>query len=354
MSGVQPSEILMSDAAGENERRSYGNDQPLTLAESIRRKIAEAQAAGVRTPLAESGETGGQGSASTPQLNMETVLSQLKRNELKVGSTCGTYGLLKLIHNGNFAKIFESGHELLDRRLAVKVLNVEHASDTYMVKRLQEEARALSAIRSPHAVEVHDFGIDRTGHPYTVLELVQGPSLRYLFDSNACTPAPITMQVIVQIGDAFSDAHRHGIKYANLKPEHVLVEKSTESTVCVKLVDFFSACRDERLPPIEPSLDVAPYLSPEQFSGQPPRVQSDVYSLACLAFQMLTGALPFQENSLPDYAIAHTTKMHQKSDGLSDLVNNVFLKALDKDPGRRHQTVQEFVVALENAILGRN
>ncbi len=340
----------MSDPLGENERNSYGNDQPLTLAESIRRKIAEAQATGVRTPLAESG----QGSASTPQLNMENALSQLKGHELKVGSTCGTYGLLKLIHNGNFARIFESEHELLDRKLAVKILNSEHIADTYMVKRLQEEARALSTIRSHHVVEVHDFSISRTGHPYIVMELVQAPSLKQLLDSSGQSPARVTMQIIEQIGDALSDAHRHGIKYANLKPEHILVEKSSESTVCVKLLDFFSSCRDGGLPPIDPSLDVAPYISPEHFAGQPPQVQSDVYSLACLAFQMLTGVLPFPANSFVDYTLAHTDKTLQKSDGLSDLVNSVFFKALDKNLDRRYATVQEFVVALENAILGRN
>lgn len=344
----------MSDPKGKNEFED--NMTPLTLAESIRRKIAEAQASGNRTPLAESEEPSGshpQGGRGILSLSQDSVAFQLYRHELKVGSMCGAYSLLKLIHNGNFARIFEAKHELLDRRVAIKVLKGEHVSETYTVKRIQEEAMALSTLRSPHVAEVHDFGITGAGYPYIIMELVQAPSLRDLFDSNGCTTAPITMQIIEQIGKALSDAHKHGIIYGSLKPEHVLVENSTEGEVCVRLLDFLCAYRDDLLPLPEPSLDVAPYLSPEQFSGQPPQVQSDVYSLACLAYQMLTGALPFPENSFADYAVAHTDKTPKKPDELSALVFNVLLKAMDKDPGRRHETVQEFVVALENAILGR-
>jgi eukaryotic-like serine/threonine-protein kinase len=341
--------IFMSDS-------DDGDHKPQTLAESIRRKMEAVKNAPVVAPLTTIKEAGGERlhtGAAVVAVNPDNGLLQIASDELEVGSILGAYSVSKLIHSGNTAKIFEAEHSLLNRKLAVKILRSEHNLDTYMVKRLQEEARALSVLKSDHVVDVHDFAIAVTGHPYFILELVHAPSLQELLSSQGPPPEAVSMQIIEQVGEAFSDAHKNGIKYANLKPAHVLIEKSSEKEVCVKLVDFFASYREQGLPPAKPSLDVAPYMSPEQFSGQAAQVQSDIYSLACLAFELLTGTPPFLEKSLEDYSQAHLTKSPRKTDGalLSEEVHKVLLKAMDKDPARRHETVLEFVTALKNASV---
>ncbi len=241
---------------------SNNNNQPLTLAESIRRKIAEAQAAAAKSSSSEGKTESSNKNAVMPLRSHDNTGFQTSRNELKVGSMCGAYALDKLIHTGGFARIFEAEHELLSRRVAIKVLTKERVGKPYTVKRMQEEARALCALRNQHVIEVHDFGIHRAGHPFIILELVQAPTLKELLDSSGQPPAPITMQIIEQL------------------------------------------------------------------------------------------APPFLEKSLTDYKNAHSTRMPQKPEALSDQMFNVFTQALDKVQGRRHGSVQEFVVAVENALRG--
>ena len=344
------------DARKRASREFQDDTLPMTLAESIRRKIAEMQAIAVEEPAVESGEASGaqrDADASIFPLGDSDSHFELSRNKHEEGSVLGNYDLLTLIHSGSMARIFVAQHQLMGRRVAAKVLQSEQVQSTFMVKRLQEESRALSRLKCPHVIDIHDFGISIAGYPYIIMELLEVPNLEELIKSKGRLAEMHSMQIIEQIAQAFNAAHESAIKYGNLKPAHVLVEEISQDEVRIKLIDFSGACLEQGLPPLEPSLDLAPYMSPEQFSGAPLQVQSDIYSLACLTFEMLTGTPPFVAKSLPDYSQAHSEKQPQKVDSVvvSDQVYNVLFKAMEKDPGRRHQTVNEFVTELKSALL---
>ncbi|MCC7530466.1 MAG: serine/threonine protein kinase [Candidatus Melainabacteria bacterium] len=346
----------MSDANNQGNR-DHNNDaeldpdtKPLTLAESIRRKIAEMEHSkarelnGASIPI----------KTATPASSKITSLPKIPAREIQEGSVIYAYNILTLLHTGESARIFVAEHSLLNRRLAAKILTSSATRDTLKVKRLQEEARALSKLESAHLTAVHDFGIAPTGHPFMIFELVEAPSLEHLLKSKGQPPAEFSMQIIEQVGEAISEVHSQELIYANLKPGHVLVKELPNDRVNVKLIDFFAVYRDRGLPTSEPSEAGAPYMSPEQLYLKPYEKQTDVYSLACLSFELLTGKPPFLEQSLLGYIQAHSTKRPQKVDGapVSDATYQVLFKALKKEPADRHRTVKEFVGDLKNALLG--
>lgn len=315
--------------------------QPRTLANMIRKKIAEHKGAGsVEQPKEE-------------QVPEDAYIQRLAGNEPQVGSVLDSYELLHLMHTGETTNIFLAKHSLMEKRVVVKILRSEHVLDTFLVKRLQEEAKTMAGIKHHKIANTIDFGISTSGHPYMIMMPAEAVSLREMLAKNGKPPTMRALQIVEQLAQILTYLHQSQIKYANLKPGHVLIQDADKDTFSLMLVDFSLARREDTiLPQSVTSLDGAPYMSPEHACEEKIEVASDVYSLGCLAFELLTGKAPFAEQSLHEYKKAHTFDPPVSIDNrtLPAEVHQVLLKAMSKIPANRYPTAQEFAGDLRAKI----
>jgi TolB-like protein len=266
--------------------------------------------------------------------------------------TLGRYRILEPLGEGGMGRVFLAEDPALGRRVAIKVLPSEVASDPDRRARLLYEARAASALNHPGIVTIHDVGEDG-GVLYVAMERVDGKTLRAWRGAAPRTPVEV-LSLVRQVAGALAVAHRAGLVHRDLKPDNVMVRDDG----LAKVLDFGlarSVARDAEVTRTQPGavLGTAPYMSPEQVLGQAASPASDVFSLAILAYEMLTGTHPFGASSDVEtmHKILHETpkppsRLH---DGLSAEVDFVLAKALAKEPARRYPDAGAFDVDLETA-----
>lgn len=174
---------------------------------------------------------------------------------------------------------------MLDREVAVKVLSRQYAADAAYIARLEQETRRVAELSHPRLVTVFDCGVDN-GTAYIVMELVAGRTLRQLLDHAGILPPARAVGIAAAVCEALEVAHAVGLVHGDIKPENIVVSGSE-----ARVLDFGIARADDSASgtPTLGALGTVAYLSPEQASGRPARPQSDLYSLGCVLFEMLTG-----------------------------------------------------------------
>jgi beta-lactam-binding protein with PASTA domain/tRNA A-37 threonylcarbamoyl transferase component Bud32 len=216
------------------------------------------------------------------------------------GVVGGRYRLLRPLAAGGMGEVFVAHDVVLERRVAVKLLSRRLATDAAFVERFRREARAAASLSHPNVVAVYDRG-EADGQPFMVMELVRGPSLRELLTAvGRLTPAQ-AVDVLSQILDALEHAHAAGVVHRDLKPENVLIGPGGAA----KVADFglARALADGFVSSAGDIIGTPHYLAPEQVLGRPAEPATDLYSLGIVAFELLTGRVPFRGETA--YAIAH-------------------------------------------------
>jgi serine/threonine-protein kinase len=206
----------------------------------------------------------------------------------------GRYRVDTPIATGGMSTVYR-GHDVrLDRPVALKVMDARYAGDHQFLTRFQREARAIARLKNPGLVAIYDQGGD-PAHPFLVMELVEGGTLRELLRERGPMPPHAVVAVLRPVLGGLAEAHRTGLVHRDLKPENVLISDSGE----VKLVDFglVRAIAEAGITSTSVILGTASYLSPEQVVGDPAGPRSDVYSAGILAFELLTGTTPFRGDS---------------------------------------------------------
>jgi len=231
---------------------------------------------------------------------------------------------------GGMGAVFRARHRQLDRTVAIKVLLPEH-DEPELAERFAREARALASLQHPNIVGVQDVG--QTGGLYfLVMDFVDGTDLRQLLKSGDLTVSD-ALTWVPQICDALQYAHDEGVVHRDIKPENVLIDQDGK----VQIVDFGLAKllhqdgRDLSLTRSVQGLGTPHYMAPEQVAGAA-KVdhRADIYSLGVMLYELLTGELPIGRFQPPS----------QKS-GTAASLDNIVLKSLESDPGRRYQSVGE-------------
>lgn len=276
---------------------------------------------------------------------------------LEAGRRLGRYEIAALLGRGGMGEVYRARDTELDREVAVKVLPAHVLGDEAAQKRFRKEARALSRLAHPHVASLHDFGtVD--GMASLVMELVPGATLESVLAKGPLAEAEV-VRLGVQITKGLVDAHRHGVVHRDLKPANI---RLTPDGI-VKILDFGLArvepSRDEHASTESASGVVAgtpPYMSPEQLLGRKVDERTDVYGAGAVLYQMATGRAPFAETKGPQLvaAILHEPPPlpREVNPGVTPALEAVILKAIDKDPGLRHQTAKDLLVDLERLALG--
>jgi beta-lactam-binding protein with PASTA domain len=252
------------------------------------------------------------------------------------------------------AKVFLGTDTVLGRTVAVKVLAPQFADDDGFVLRFRREAQAAASIGHPHIVSVFDTGSDDGVH-YIVMEYVEGRTLAEFLAGGGRILPDRAIDIAMDVCRALEAAHAQGVIHRDIKPGNIMLNPRGE----VKVTDFGIArvtTTADTVAQTAAILGTASYLSPEQAQGQPVDGRSDIYSLGCVLFEMVTGRPPFLGDS--PVAVASKQVLEQpvppsklNSDVTSDL-DAVILRALAKNPANRYQSAEEMRADLERARRG--
>ena len=272
----------------------------------------------------------------------------------------GTYRIVRPLAEGGCGEVYLAAHTRLPGRFAVKLLHRSLVREGDALSRFRQEAEITSSLRHPHIVQVFDFNVTDSGVPYLVMELLEGKLLsQRITAAGALDPAPAA-DIVEQIASALHAAHARGVVHRDLKPENVMLLAGAGVADFVKVLDFgiSQASWRPRLTDGERVAGTPQYMSPEQACGLREQIdhRSDQFSLAAIAYTLLTGREPFRgENAIAVlYEVVHTEPVlpSQIVPALSPAIDAVIMKGLAKEQADRFANVLEFASALRAAIQG--
>ncbi|MDT0447913.1 serine/threonine-protein kinase [Streptomyces hesseae] len=271
-----------------------------------------------------------------------------------IGHRIAGYRVESEIGRGGMAVVYRATDLRLDRTVALKLLAPELARNDTFRRRFSHESRVAAAIDHPHIVPVFEAG-EVEGVLYIAMRYVPGQDLRALLDREGPLPLPVTARIAGQVASALDAAHAHDLVHRDVKPGNILVAEGTDADhpEHVYLTDFgltkksLSLTGYTRVGQFVGTLD---YVAPEQISGKPVDGRCDVYSLACVVFEMLTGAPPFRREDDMALLWAHQyeppPRLSELLPGLPPDVDDVLATALAKAPDDRFDSCLRFVTAL--------
>ncbi len=266
------------------------------------------------------------------------------------------YRIVELIGSGGMAQVYKAVNMTNRKTVAVKMLKDEYKSDAEFLRRFSLEANAILTLSHENIVRAYGAGT-YDGLPYLVMEYVEGRTLKDLIASNGALPVRTAIGITCQILDALSAAHAHGIIHRDVKPQNVIVTDKGR----VKLADFGIA-REAKASTVTFSgskvLGSVHYISPEQAKGTVATEQSDLYSVGVCLYEMLTGTVPFEADSTVSVALMHLQEKAvppvQLVPDLPHSLNDIVLKALEKDPEKRYQTARDMRTDLVRSLSDPN
>lgn len=278
-----------------------------------------------------------------------------------IGINVGNYVVRKRVGVGGMGSVYLAEHPVIGKKVAVKVLHTEYASNKDLVQRFFNEAKAVTEIQHPNIVDVIDYGFvpnERTGgeRVYFVMEYLEGKTLSQMLQAKKRLDENEARMIALQIADALRASHQKGIIHRDLKPDNIVVRKRPNGRMTVKILDFGIAklVGDDRTEQTQQGvvMGTPSYMSPEQCEGQGDiDHRSDVYSLGVVLFKMVTGKVPFSGQRYSDVLVQHLTKPPPKPSSfvrISSHVEVLILKMLQKRKSRRLPSMGEVVQALKD------
>ena len=261
------------------------------------------------------------------------------------------YQIIKSIGEGGMANVYLAYDTILDRNVAVKVLRGDLAGDEKFVRRFQREALSASSLSNPNIVEVYDVGEDN-GEYYIVMEYVEGKHLKSLLKKRGKLTVPEVVDITLQITSGLSVAHDSYIIHRDIKPQNILILENG----MIKITDFgiAVAMNATQLTQTNSVMGSVHYLPPEQASGKGATLQSDIYSIGILMYELLTGKLPFRGDNAVEIALKHLKEpMPSIRDEYPDIPQsgeNIILKATAKNPKNRYSDAREMNEDLKTCL----
>jgi len=266
------------------------------------------------------------------------------------GQRLGQYLILERISKGATSTVYKAYQEKLERYVAVKVLSPHFIDEEGFLERFKQEARAVAQLDHPNILPVYDF--DQAGDiVYIVMKYVDTGTLKDLMGAPLDLRA--TLEIVTQVGLALGFAHRQGVIHRDVKPGNILLGEGNWAL----LTDFGLAkirVGDRKLTKSGIGLGTPDYMAPEQGQGLPVNGRADLYSLGCMLHEMVTGRVPFEADSGMAVVVKHITESprppREFNPRLPLAVEQVILRALEKDPNRRYQTAESMLADLARAI----
>lgn len=265
------------------------------------------------------------------------------------------YILLDKIGCGGMALVYKARCQLLNRYVAVKILRPEFTSDEEFVKKFKRESLAAASLSHPNIVGIYDVG-QQDDIYYIVMEYVNGQTLKDYIKNKGPLDYNEVLNISSQIAKGLDNAHRNGVVHRDIKPHNILI---TDEKI-VKVTDFgiARASASFTVTNMGNVMGSAHYFSPEQAKGLFTDHRTDIYSLGAVMYEMLTGRPPFDADSPISVAIKHIQdtiiEPKELNSEIPNAVNNIVVKALQKDMTKRYQSIIEMFEDIERAIKNPN
>ena len=263
------------------------------------------------------------------------------------------YEIIQQIGVGGMAKVYKAKDRLLDRFVAIKVLKEQYAEDDEFLKKFNNEAQSAAKLNHINIVNVYDIGQDLLEGKkiyYIVMEYVEGETLKDLIDSEGQLSNHDIIDYSVQIAQALKSAHNSGIIHRDIKPQNILIDKYG----LAKVTDFGIArvSSNATITYTSSILGTVHYISPEQAKGKIVDEKSDLYSLGAVMYEMATGKVPFDADNSVGIAVMHiqdkAKPAKELNPNLSEHLNYIIMKLLEKEPANRFLNASELIDSLEN------
>ena len=282
------------------------------------------------------------------------------------GQEMGSYHLEELLGRGGMGEVWRASHRLLAREAAIKLIRADSSGSDgrESVKRFEREAKATAALRSPHTVDIYDFGTTEDGTFYYVMELLEGFDCDTLVSEFGPLSPERAIYILLQACHSLGEAHQGGLIHRDVKPANIYVCRYGLDWDFVKVLDFGLVKSTGWTDPRERQLTVAGmlagtpgFMSPEMGSGSPDvDWRSDIYALGCVAYWLLTGQPVFDGATPMQIVMSHIQKMpvapsRRTQRPIPESLDQIILSCLQKDPNDRPQTMQELAASLRNVPL---
>jgi serine/threonine-protein kinase len=279
-----------------------------------------------------------------------------------IGATIGNYRVVSKLGEGGMGSVYLAEHPLIGKKVALKVLHEEYASNQDVVTRFFNEAKAVNDIGHPNIVDIIDYGVVQTqggpGFVYFIMEFLNGESLASVLQREAPLPPERAFAIAAQVADCLSASHAKGIIHRDLKPDNIyLIQKAREKDF-VKVLDFGIAKltgdnHGSSRTRTGIVMGTPAYMSPEQCEGRGNIDQrTDIYALGIVLYEMITGKVPFAGEGYGEVLVQHLTKRPDRPSTVRGVippqVEAIIMKALEKKPADRYPNMDSFMQAMRD------
>jgi serine/threonine protein kinase, bacterial len=270
----------------------------------------------------------------------------------RVGSWFGPYRLMRLLGRGGMGEVYEAEDSRKGRTVALKLISPQYSDDPTFRARMQREADAAGRLTEPHVVPIHDYG-EINGQLYLDMRLIDGADLASVLKRNGPMSPPRAVAIVRQIPSALDAAHASGVTHRDVKPENILITGDDFAY----LVDFgiARAGADQGLTQTGMAMGTYKYMAPERFTGNEVTYRADIYALACVLGECLTGSPPFRADSIEQLVAAHLMQPAPRPSQVRPgqvpaALDQVVARGMAKNPDERYRTAGEFANAALAAL----
>lgn len=256
----------------------------------------------------------------------------------------GRYAVGERLGGGGTAFVYRGRDALLNRTVAIKVLNTHMTVDGDFVAKFRREAQAAASLSNPHIVAIYDVGQDQDTH-FIVMEYVEGKTLKELIVDSGTLASKVAIDIAMQIAEALRHAHQHGVIHRDIKPLNILMTRDGQA----KVTDFgiARAMTSSTLTQTGALMGSVHYLSPEQARGGYTNERSDIYSLGVVMYEMLAGDLPFTGDNVFSIGLKHLQEsprpLGELFPHIDPRLEAIVMKCLRKEQDNRYQTAQDLL-----------
>ncbi|MGE5185299.1 MAG: serine/threonine-protein kinase [Acidobacteriota bacterium] len=275
---------------------------------------------------------------------------------ITAGQSIGNYRVLSKIGTGGMGAVYVAEHPLIGKKVALKVIHRELANNKEVVQRFFQEAKAVNKIGNEHIVEIHDFGVTPEGDHFYIMEYLEGSTLAQVLARHRVLDCVRALHIAAQVASALGAAHASGVIHRDLKPDNVMLTTRLGDPDFVKLLDFGLAKMFASGPSAVKTaagvlLGTPQYMSPEACESRPGLDhRTDIYAVGILLFQMITGQLPFDGESMGEVLVKQVTQLPPPPRALNaqipPSVEQIVLRCLMKQPDARFPTMASLREAL--------
>jgi serine/threonine-protein kinase len=293
----------------------------------------------------------------------ENITGQAHDVDPVLNTTIGNYQVTRKIGEGGMGSVYLAEHPLIGKKVALKVLHAEFASNQDVVTRFFNEAKAVNDIQHPNIVDIIDYGViptNRGDMVYFIMEHLDGHPLEDVIAEQSPLSPERALHICAQVADALAASHKTNIVHRDLKPDNIILVKHRSTDDFVKLLDFGIAKLTGDQPGSSRTrtgivMGTPAYMSPEQCEGKGNiDKRTDVYALGVVLYQMITGQVPFLGSGYGEILVQHLTQPPAPPSTIRGVipphVEAVCMKALEKNPNARYQCMEDFMAALHDPV----